>query len=275
MPCATRYSRDFVSGIGAVHGRAKPVSIASRAVGGLLTCRTAIWAQSSTRLWKGKHRNHYVRGSLISTCGHSESEGLCAMSLDLVYFSGGPKERVLRAILDAGHRVTHVYVNNPGRWPKVASTIELAKSKGLPITIVAKKADLQAIGEQVADKLVFSAGFAYLFPANFLDRVKDCINVHGSLLPKYPGARTLSWAIEDGETSSGVTVHVVDEGIDTGPIVLQESFPLSPFETTASLARKTGEFEPQVVVRALERFEKLGRAALSAQPARRPLIPPN
>ncbi len=197
------------------------------------------------------------------------------MSLDLYYFSGGPRERVLQAVLEAGHRVRHVFVNCPQRWPKVTRTIEIAQSLGLPVTVVERKSDLDGVVETVADGLCLSAGFAYLFPKLFLDRVSTCINVHGSLLPNYAGARTLSWVIENGEIESGVTVHLVDEGIDTGDILLQRTFPLSSFETTASLARKTGDLEPQVVVDALERFEKSGLEGGRPQLEPPPSILPN
>ncbi len=177
------------------------------------------------------------------------------MSLDLFYFTGGPRERVLKAIVEAGHRVKHVFVNTPHKWPKVVPSINFAESQGVPVTVVERKSDIDKILNHVSGGLCLSAGFNYIFPKIFLDRVDCCLNVHGSLLPKYAGSRTLSWAIENGETESGVTVHLVDEGMDTGNILLQREFPLSPFETTASLARKTGDFEPQVVVDALEKFE--------------------
>ncbi len=197
------------------------------------------------------------------------------MSLDLYYFTGGPRERVLKAVVDAGHRVLQVFANSPQRWPKVAASIELAQSLGLPVTVLESKSDLDKVSETVAGSLCLSVGFAYLFPKNFLDRVSMCLNVHGSLLPDYAGARTLSWVIENGETKSGVTVHFVDEGMDTGPILLQRAFSLSPFETTASLARKTGDLEPQVVVDALEKFETMGMAGAEPQPFPPPPVPPN
>jgi len=187
------------------------------------------------------------------------------MGLDLVYFSGGPRERVLDAIVAAGHRVHHVFVNDPVKWPKVAPTIELAKRLGVPLTVLAAKRDVESVIETCRGRLCFSAGFGYLFSEKFLSAVSTCLNVHGSLLPKYAGARTLSWAIEYGERESGVTVHRVDEGMDTGPILLQTSFPLSPFETTRSLARKTGDLEPFVVVEALALWENEGAAALRKQ----------
>lgn len=173
------------------------------------------------------------------------------MALELAYFTGGARERVLQAILAAGHRITAIYVNDPERWPKVAATIELARQREIPVTVVRKRADLDSICPDIQERICFSAGFNYLFPERFIAAAHYIVNVHGSLLPKYPGARTLAWAIEAGERESGVTVHLVDPGMDTGAIVLQRSFPLSRFETTRSLARKTAEFEPGVVVEAL------------------------
>src|SRR5262249_19969279 len=198
-----------------------------------------------------------------------------AMSLDLVYFSGGPRLRVLEALIAAGHQVMEVIVNDPSRWPKVQPTIDLTKKLGVPVTVGSRKAELPALADRLRGRMWFSDGFEYVFPQSFLDPVGLCLNVHGSLLPKYPGARTLSWAIENGETQSGVTVHKVDGGVDTGPILFQRSFELSPFETTQSLARKTAAIEPQVVVDALAKYEKLGQAAFAAQPAEHAVPLPN
>lgn len=189
------------------------------------------------------------------------------MSLDLLYFTGGPRERVLQAVLAAGHRITHLYANDPDRWPKVRPSLLLADAAGIPISIVRSKRELARLDTAVRDQWCLSVGFAYLFDAPLLASARAVLNVHGSLLPKYRGARTLSWAIEKGESESGVTIHLVDEGMDTGPILLQEAFPLSPFETTRSLARKTGAIEPQVVVRALDLLEQQGLAAARAQVA--------
>lgn len=187
------------------------------------------------------------------------------MTLDLHFFTGGPRVAVMEAVLDAGHRVERVYANDPERWPKVLPCIELARRRDIPVAIVKRRHELAEIEGEIAGRLCLSAGFNYLFPSSFLESAAACLNVHGSLLPKYKGARTLAWAIEQGERESGVTVHLVDPGMDTGPILLQRSFPLSPFETTKSLARKTGAFEPEVVVEALDIFERKGVAACRAQ----------
>jgi methionyl-tRNA formyltransferase len=182
----------------------------------------------------------------------------------LHYFSGGPREKVLEALIGHGHDVVAVYANDPGKWPAVCGTLEMAKAAGLPVKVVCR-GDLQDLREKVRGETCLSAGFRFLLPKEILQSAKVCLNVHGSLLPEYAGARTLNWVIACGEKRSGVTVHVVDEGVDTGPILLQRSFPLSPFETGRSLYRKTLAFEPQVVLEALALYEAKGLSAVRPQ----------
>jgi methionyl-tRNA formyltransferase len=187
------------------------------------------------------------------------------VSLELLYFSSGPRERVLNALLQAGHRVLHVFVTDPKRWPRVRPTLDLAREKGVPVATVSR-ADLANLGASIAGRLCLSAGFGYIFPPEFISAARLCLNVHGTLLPMYRGARTLNWVIEEGETESGVTVHRVDAGVDTGPILLQRAFPVSRFDTGASLYRKTLEFEPGVVLEAMSLLEA-GNATFRPQPA--------
>lgn len=191
----------------------------------------------------------------------------------LRYFSSGARERVLRAVIEAGHEVPAAYVTDPRRRPQLSATLELCRARGIPVKVVGR-GDLESLGRDLAGETCLSAGFALLFPAPFLASIAACLNVHGTLLPDYAGLRTLNWVIERGETVSGITVHLVDGGVDSGPIVLQRSFPLSRFDTGRSLARKTLAFEPQVVVEALALFEKQGMACARPQrPARVPRMP--
>lgn len=184
----------------------------------------------------------------------------------LRYFSSGPRERVLAALLDAGHEIEAVYATSPARWPKVAPTLELARRHAIPVRLLSRR-DLRALGPEIAGSLCLSAGFAYILPPEVFQAARLFLNVHGTLLPHYRGGRTLNWVIARGETRSGVTVHAIDAGIDTGPVLLQRAFDLSPFDTGASLYRKTLEFEPQVVLDALARLAEEGEAALRPQAA--------
>jgi phosphoribosylglycinamide formyltransferase-1 len=80
--------------------------------------------------------------------------------------------------------------------------------------------------------LVVLAGYMHLLTKPFLDRFPErIVNVHPSLLPQFPGPHAIEDALAAGAEETGVTVHVVDEGLDTGPILAQERVPIEPRET--------------------------------------------
>ena len=180
------------------------------------------------------------------------------------YLSSGPREAVLERIIAENINVSGVYVTDPARWPRVRPTIALAERLRLPVHIL-RRADLAAPPPALRGAHCLSVGFGLILPPAFLAHIAVCLNAHATLLPKYAGARTLNWVIARGELESGVTVHIVDAGVDAGPIVLQRAFRLSPFETGRSLARKSRAFEPGVVVEALRKFEAEGIAAARPQ----------
>ena len=81
-------------------------------------------------------------------------------------------------------------------------------------------------------RLVVLAGYMHLLTAAFLDRFPGrIVNVHPSLLPDFPGSRPIEDAIAAGVETTGVTVHLVDDEIDTGPVLRQEPVPVEPAET--------------------------------------------
>jgi phosphoribosylglycinamide formyltransferase-1 len=86
--------------------------------------------------------------------------------------------------------------------------------------------------EEHGVELVVLAGYMHLLTKPFLDRFPErIVNVHPSLLPAFPGAHALEDALAAGVAETGVTVHVVDEGLDTGPVLVQEAVPVEPRET--------------------------------------------
>lgn len=86
--------------------------------------------------------------------------------------------------------------------------------------------------EQHGVELVVLAGYMHLLTRPFLARFPErVVNVHPSLLPEFPGAHAIEDALAAGVATTGVTVHLVDEGIDTGPILRQEAVPVEPRET--------------------------------------------
>ena len=102
--------------------------------------------------------------------------------------------------------------------------------------------------------LVCLAGFMRLLSPLFVDAFPNRIlNIHPSLLPKYPGLHPQQQALDDGATESGATVHFVNKDLDAGPIVLQESVPVIGGDTAATLAARILAVEHQLYPRAIEK----------------------
>lgn len=89
---------------------------------------------------------------------------------------------------------------------------------------------------ELAPEIVVVAAFGQILPGEIIHgRREGCINIHPSLLPKYRGAAPINWALIRGEEKTGVTIMRMDEGVDSGPILLQEETPIGPSETFGQL----------------------------------------
>ena len=142
----------------------------------------------------------------------------------------------LQALIDAGLPVACVASNKRG-----IRALERADEAGLPTRAfeLADFPDRDARDREMADwlerqgvRLVVLAGYMHLLTAAFLDRFPDrIVNVHPSLLPEFPGTSAVNDALEAGVPTTGVTVHYVDEGVDSGPVIRQEALSVEPRET--------------------------------------------
>ena len=181
-------------------------------------------------------------------------------------FMGTPDFSVgtLEALIAAGHEITLV-VSQPdkpkGRGHELAPTPvkETALKHGLKVFQPKRLKDpetIRTLEETPADAIVVIA-FGQIVPASILHMKKyGCINVHGSLLPKYRGAAPIQWAVIDGEMESGVTIMQMDEGLDTGDMLLKGSVVLDEKETSGSLFDKLSALGASLCVEALEKLEK-------------------
>ena len=142
----------------------------------------------------------------------------------------------LQALIDAGLPVACVASNKRG-----IRALERADEAGLPTRAfeLADFPDRDARDREMADwlehqgvRLVVLAGYMHLLTAAFLDRFPErIVNVHPSLLPEFPGTSAVNDALEAGVPTTGVTVHYVDEGVDSGPVIRQEAVSVEPRET--------------------------------------------
>lgn len=100
--------------------------------------------------------------------------------------------------------------------------------------------------------LIAVAAFGRILPKAILDLPpKGCINVHGSLLPKYRGAGPIQWAVINGERETGITTMLMDEGMDTGQILLQEPVPIAADDTAGSLSAKLADVGGRLLIETL------------------------
>ncbi len=116
--------------------------------------------------------------------------------------------------------------------------------------------------------LLVTAAFGQLLRPVVLQLPRlGCVNVHASLLPKYRGAAPIHWAIINGERETGVTTFLMDEGMDTGPILLQRRTEIGPEETAGELEERLSQMGAELAV---ETVEKLWRGEIEPKPQ-----PPN
>jgi phosphoribosylglycinamide formyltransferase 1 len=159
----------------------------------------------------------------------------------------------LQALLDAELPIVAV-ASNKSDAPALAraacatAAFELGDFPDRP----ARDAAMAAWLEKHGVRLVVLAGYMQLLTPAFLERFPDAVvNVHPSLLPSFPGAHAVEEQLAAGVAESGATVHFVDEGVDSGPILRQERVPVLPGDTAESLHERIRAVEhrllPEVV----------------------------
>jgi phosphoribosylglycinamide formyltransferase-1 len=171
----------------------------------------------------------------------------------------------LQAILDTLHGRGEVEVVGVASSKPGARGLERARAAGVETAVFERGAypDRVSRDEALGDwlelrraKLVVLAGFMELLGAPFIRRFAGrIINVHPSLLPAFPGLRPIEEAVEYGVKQMGVTVHFVDEGVDSGAIILQEAFAINPYSRDiAAIEDRIHEIEHRLLPRAVELF---------------------
>ncbi|MEQ1802183.1 MAG: phosphoribosylglycinamide formyltransferase [Gammaproteobacteria bacterium] len=192
--------------------------------------------------------------------------------------SGGPRTVVLvsgdgsnlQAIIDQVHRgalgltLAGVVSDRPG-----VRALERGAAAGIPVHVVDWASDRPAFPARLAatladlqPDLVILAGFMRILPSELVDRYRGrLLNVHPSLLPRYPGLHTYRRALEAGDRDHGATVHFVIPALDAGPGILQYRIPVHPGDTEATLRERVRAGEHLIYPRAIA-WLAAGRVAL-------------
>jgi methionyl-tRNA formyltransferase len=177
-------------------------------------------------------------------------------------FCGTPQFAVptLEALIAAGHEIA-LAVTQPDRpigrkqiltAPPVK---QIALANGLEVIQPEKIKNNQEFRsrlESIAPDAIVVVAYGRIIPKWMLDTPRlGCINLHGSLLPKYRGAAPIQWAVAMGETVTGNTTMLLEEGLDTGPILLQQTVPIRPEQTAVDLFHELSLKGAQLVVETL------------------------
>ncbi len=177
-------------------------------------------------------------------------------------FFGSPSFAVpaLRALHAAGHDIACVYSQPPrpaGRGhavaqsPVHAAAVELGLPMRTPARVRKDAAEHAAFAALNLDAAVVAAYGLILPPAMLTAPRHGCLNIHASLLPRWRGAAPIQAAILAGDAESGITIMRMEEGLDTGPMLLRESVPITPHTTAATLHDALSELGARLILDAL------------------------
>ena len=178
-----------------------------------------------------------------------------------ILFMGTPDfaATILDRLIKEEHEIIGV-VTQPdkqkGRGKEVSYSAvkELALSHNLPVYQPLKVREPEFLEKLkvMAPEVIIVAAFGQILPKALLDIPQfGCINVHGSLLPKYRGAAPIQYSILEGEKETGITIMYMDVGIDTGDMILQEKLAIDEEETGGSLFNKMAELGAELMAKAL------------------------
>ncbi len=181
-----------------------------------------------------------------------------------IIFMGTPDfaKESLEAIYNAKHNIIAV-ITNPDR-PKgrgmkmIASPVkEFAIEKNIPVLQPQKIGEIKEILEELNPDLFCVVAYGKILSKEILNIPKlGSINVHGSLLPKYRGAAPIQWAVINGDKTTGITTMYMDEGMDTGDIILKQEVEIGEDETTGELWDKLSKIGGEMLVKTVDYIEK-------------------
>lgn len=176
--------------------------------------------------------------------------------------SGGFALPSFAALLESKHRLMGLVAQpdkpaGRGHRLRMPPTKRMALERGLPVHQPARVRSEESVAliRGLAPDCIVVVAYGQIIPKAILDiPPKGIINVHGSLLPRYRGAAPIPWAIARGETETGVTTMLMDEGLDTGPILLQRSLAILETDTGGTLEARLAALGADLLLETLSRW---------------------
>lgn len=181
-------------------------------------------------------------------------------------FMGTPDFAVpcLERLIKAGHEIAAVFSQpDKPRGRKMILTPPEVKVCALKhgLTVYQPKSlrndEAMELIKEIAPNCIVVAAYGKILPKAMLELPKyGCINVHGSLLPKYRGSAPIQWSVINGEKETGVTIMQMAEGVDTGDMLYQKAIPIGIDDTAESMFEKLSDLGGEMIVEALDLLEE-------------------
>ena len=192
-----------------------------------------------------------------------------------IVFMGTPDfaQESLKAVYEAGYNIEAVVTNidkPKGRGMKMISSPvkQFAEEKGLKIYQPVKVRNNEEFIKEIKNinpDIICVVAYGKILPKELLEIPKlGCINVHGSLLPKYRGAAPIQWSVLNGDKTTGITTMYMDVGMDTGDMILKEEVNIGNDETTGELWERLSKIGAELLVKTLKLVEE-GKAPREKQ----------
>jgi methionyl-tRNA formyltransferase len=170
----------------------------------------------------------------------------------------------LERLIEAGHEIAAVFSQpDKPRGRKMVMTPPEVKVCALKhgLTVYQPKSlrndEAMELIKEIAPDCIVVAAYGKILPKAMLDLPKyGCINVHGSLLPKYRGSAPIQWSVINGEKETGVTIMQMAEGVDTGDMLYQKAIPIGIDDTAESMFEKLSDLGGEMIVEALDLLEE-------------------
>ncbi|HEY6098111.1 MAG TPA: methionyl-tRNA formyltransferase [Anaeromyxobacter sp.] len=200
-----------------------------------------------------------------------------------VAFMGTPSFAVppLAALAAAGHELVALVAQpdrpaGRGQALKEPASKAWAREKGVPVLQPEKVRDGRLAAElaPLRPDVLCVAAYGRILGKDLLELAPHgAVNVHGSLLPRYRGAAPIQWAIANGDAETGVTIMQMDEGLDTGDVLLQRALPIAPGDTSETLAPRLAALGGEALVAALALLAKGAIVPVRQDPSKATLAP--
>lgn len=183
-----------------------------------------------------------------------------------IIFMGTPDFAVpcLEQLIKAGHEIAAVFTqpDKPRGRKQTLTPPEVkvcAMEHGLTVYQPKTLRDGEALDiiKAISPACIVVAAYGKILPKEILDLPQyGCINVHGSLLPKYRGSAPIQWSVINGDKETGVTIMQMAEGVDTGDMLYQKAIPINIDDTAESMFNKLSDLGGEMIVEALDKLEK-------------------